>query len=125
MTYLKPKASSSLVHVILKHSTMNLFFEGGPLFMSLLTLCLIASVYFGIKKNMATANQSALLALVLGILGQLIGLYAAFDALSNMGGVDPKMMYGGLRVSMIPSLYGLLIFIGIKAWALIQGLKEK
>jgi hypothetical protein len=102
---------------------MNLFFEGGPLFMSLLTLSLIASVYFGLKKNMELASQGALLALVLGVLGQLIGLYSAFEALSSMGGVDPKMLYGGLRVSMIPTLYGVLIYSGIKIWTISKSLK--
>ena len=50
------------------------------------------------------------LALVTGILGQLLGLYAAFEAISQMGTVSPQMLAGGLRVSSITSIYGLIIF---------------
>jgi len=50
-------------------------------------------------------------ALVTGILGQLIGLYFAFSAVEEVGSVAPGILMGGLKVSMIPTLYGILIFL--------------
>lgn len=46
-----------------------------------------------------------------GILGHAIGIYAALDAIEKVGNVSPAMLAGGLKVSMIVPLYGLLIFI--------------
>ena len=99
----------------------KLFFEGGALFMSVLTLELvIIFVVFAaslrIKEEAMMNNRINLmksigaLALVTGILGQLLGLYAAFEAISQMGTVSPQMLAGGLRVSSITSIYGLIIF---------------
>lgn len=50
-------------------------------------------------------------ALVTGILGQLIGLYMAFSAIEQAGDISPSLMMGGLKVSMITTLYGILIFL--------------
>ncbi len=51
------------------------------------------------------------LALVFGILGQFIGLYSAFATIEKMGAVSPEILAGGLRVSSITTIYGLIIFI--------------
>ena len=50
-------------------------------------------------------------ALVTGIFGQLIGLYSAFAAIEQMGGVSPAMLMGGLKVSMITTFYGIIIYL--------------
>jgi len=52
-----------------------------------------------------------LLALATGILGQVIGLYKMFEGIEMMNGVSPAMIAGGLKVSSITTLYGLLIYI--------------
>lgn len=52
-----------------------------------------------------------LFALVFGILGQLIGLYQAFIAIEQAGAISPALLAGGLKVSMITTLYGILIFL--------------
>ncbi len=49
---------------------------------------------------------------VFGILGQLIGLYDAFNVLSKIGSVHPKILMAGLKVSTISTLYGFAIFLG-------------
>lgn len=106
----------------------QLYYEGGALFMGSLTIILILmlgwSVYHFIqvviKKevNLSKAKEKlkhiktiGTFALVFGILGQLIGLIQAFDAIEQMGGVSPALLMGGLKVSMIPTLYGILIFL--------------
>lgn len=49
--------------------------------------------------------------MVSGILGQLIGLYQAFDFLEAHDNVSQPIISRGLKVSLIPSIYGLLIFL--------------
>ena len=48
-------------------------------------------------------------ALAFGFLGQLIGLLGAFEAI-EAGGVSQSILAGGLKVSSITSIYGLLIY---------------
>ncbi|MEM8484066.1 MAG: MotA/TolQ/ExbB proton channel family protein [Bacteroidota bacterium] len=55
--------------------------------------------------------QLGILAFFLGILSQALGLMSAFQAIEAMGGVSPAMLVGGLRVSMIAPVYGLIIMI--------------
>lgn len=97
----------------------DLFYMGGPLFMGLLTLLLIASVTTSIlvfTKKVPAISPSlikdiGLLAFIVGLLGQLIGLFDAFSAIEQMGSVSPAMLAGGLKVSMITTVYGLFILI--------------
>ena len=52
-----------------------------------------------------------LFALITGFLGQLIGLMSAFETIEKMGSISQNMLAGGLRISSITSLYGVLIFL--------------
>ena len=88
----------------------ELFFMGGPLFMSLLTLCL-ASLLVCAWKFPEWVKEVGILALALGILGQVIGLYSAFEGIEQAGGVSQEMLAGGLKVSSITTAYGLIIYI--------------
>jgi hypothetical protein len=106
----------------------SLFIEGGVLFMSILTI--IALFVFSVaiinaipiftnkvadvgitRHKLGYIKSLGLLALVFGLLGQLIGLYAAFQAIEAMGEIPPAMLASGLKVSSISSLYGMIIFI--------------
>jgi len=104
---------------------MNLFYEGGLLFMSLLTLCGIVGVFFAIKKKYDLSRSIAVFSLVLGVMGQLIGLYSAFSVMEISGKIAPEIMYSGLRVSMITTLYGLFIYLILQAWSFIAVYKQK
>lgn len=89
---------------------IDLFFEGGLLFMSLLTVLFAAVVYAALQQRKAL-KLFGLLALSLGILGQLLGLFQMYDGIVSMGGeISQTMLAGGLRVSSITSIYGLLIY---------------
>lgn len=107
---------------------IDLFFNGGVLFMSILSLVLIAifigAIYLGFSlygrkiktpEKIIMVNNSikslSLFALVFGILGQLIGLFSAFGAV-KIGSVEvsPAMMMQAFEVSMITSIYGAIIF---------------
>ena len=106
----------------------NLFYEGGPLFMGILSVILILMTAWAIyhflpvllkKETNVTKTRLRLkhiktigtFGLVTGILGQLVGLTAAFDAVEQAGNVAPAVLMGGLKVSMIVTIYGVLIYL--------------
>jgi biopolymer transport protein ExbB/TolQ len=104
----------------------ELFYLGGPLFMGILTLIFVAMIivsfinglpvlkgYAEIEKGrnkISYIKSVGLFALIIGILGQLIGLFEAFKAIEQVNDISPAMMAGGLKVSMITTLYGLFIY---------------
>jgi len=89
---------------------IDLFYQGGPLFMSFLTILFLALLISAWKFPDYT-NEIGILALSIGILGQIIGLYSAFKGIEQMGQISQEMMAGGLKVSSITTMYGLIIYI--------------
>ncbi len=106
----------------------NLFYQGGPLFMGILTILLfiviVLSVYFFFLiskkeyksldltiKKLKFIKTTGIFALVTGILGQLIGLYSAFTYIEAAREISPAILTGGLRISMITTIYGMIIFL--------------
>ena len=51
------------------------------------------------------------LGLVSGVLGSFIGLYSAFKFIEKVGDVSPSVLAGGIKVALICTLYGLLVYI--------------
>ena len=107
---------------------MNLFYEGGPLFMGILTAILIIMIAWAIyhflpvltrkdinfsstKSKLKHIKTIGTFALVFGILGQLIGLVQVFDLIERQGDIAPFLWMGGFKVSLIPTIYGIVIFI--------------
>ena len=85
--------------------------------MSILTIELAAVIFFAAKcflnkeQSVSQIRSTGLLAAITGILGQLIGLFSAFEAIQQMGSVSPAMLAGGLKVSMITTMYGIIIYV--------------
>jgi hypothetical protein len=114
------------------------FVMGGAAFMSILTILLVitvaVSVYFaisiangkaldkeGFRYQLKYVKSLGLFTMITGILGQLIGLFSAFVAIEGAGDVSPAMLAGGLKVSMITSLTGIVIYlISIAIWFLLD-----
>lgn len=99
----------------------DLFVMGGPLFMGIITLGLVAVVVTvirsialrnkqGFQSSLSLIKQAGLFSAVMGFLGQMIGLYNAFKAIEEMGNVSQAMLMGGLKVSSITTIYGLIVF---------------
>ena len=89
---------------------INLFFEGGVLFMSIISFFLVmtgVSFYLHSDKLKTYGN----LALSTGILGSLIGLYSAFIIIQEVGNASPSVFAGGLRVALICTIYGVLVYL--------------
>jgi len=96
---------------------IDLFFEGGPVYMGILTIILtvlVAVFLYAISKKSDFSffiKQIGLLGLVVGVLGQLQGLYQMLDAVQSLESVSPAMLAGGLKVSLISTFYGFIIFL--------------
>ncbi len=121
----------------------DLFYMGGPLFMGILTIVFIVMLAWAIyhfhpvllkqkidvSKKLSTLKHIKTIgsfALVTGILGQLVGLYGAFEAVEQAGGVVVPILMGGLKVSMIPTIYGVLIFlISLLLWLITDFILSK
>ena len=119
------------------------FVMGGSLFMSILTILLViivaVSVYFAVAIASGKAKENAnfshqlkyvksigLFTMITGILGQLIGLFSAFVAIEAAADISPAVMAGGLKVSLITTLTGIVIYlISIIIWFLLDMFHQK
>jgi len=97
---------------------LDIYRQGGALFMNMLTLLLILIIVFFVVRLMTSdekwysvINNLGITALGWGILGQLIGLFTAMQHIEAAGGINPAILAGGFKVSMITTMYGLIIFI--------------
>ena len=89
---------------------IDLFLQGGVLFMTIITFFLVrVGVSFYTHSDKLKTYGS--LALSSGILGSFIGLYSAFMTIQEVGNVSPAILAGGLRVALICTLYGLLVYL--------------
>jgi biopolymer transport protein ExbB/TolQ len=114
------------------------FIMGGSLFMSILTILLViilaVSVYYALaiasgkaaektnfKHQLKYIKSLGLFTAITGILGQLIGLFSAFTAIEQMGDISPSILSGGLKISLITTLTGVVIYlISIVIWFLLD-----
>ncbi|MUP45976.1 hypothetical protein E0K83_09500 [Gramella sp. BOM4] len=105
---------------------LETFFQGGPIFMGILSLILVAMLavvgWSGLElmrgkmdktnSRLALVPRIGLFAFIMGLLGQLIGLFSAFRAIELQAvEASPSLILSGFKISMISSVYGLLIFI--------------
>ena len=122
---------------------LDLFYEGGTLFMGLLTILFLLIVVQAVRtrlrftggsldvetarRMMSYVRSLGILAFVVGVLGQLIGLFQAFEAIQDAGGVSPNMLIGGIRVTLITTIYGTLILVvSLVLWLILDsGLKSR
>lgn len=63
------------------------------------------------KKSVSLVNQVALLALVIGLFSQLIGLIEIFDAFESLNNINPAVFAGGLKLTLLPPVFGGFTFI--------------
>ncbi len=62
-------------------------------------------------RKLKYGRSIGLFALVTGILGQLIGFYMAFSTIEQVGDISPAIVFGGIKVSMITTMYGIVIYL--------------
>ena len=121
----------------------NIFHMGGPLFMGILTtLFLLMLVYsvisliailnskdgdiLKVRSRLAHIKAIGLFSAITGIFGQLIGLYEAFSMIEKAMDISPAIIIGGIKISMITPLYGIVIYlISIAIWLVLDLVASK
>ena len=88
----------------------NLFLEGSVIWMTPLTLIFIA-LFMAAWKAPAWVKEIGRIGLAVGIFATLVGCFIAFKDIARAGDIPQWIMYEGLRIALITTLYGLLIYI--------------
>tara|TARA_B100001109_G_scaffold227654_1_gene202426 strand:- start:832 stop:1221 length:390 start_codon:yes stop_codon:yes gene_type:complete len=128
----------TLIKTIFEITLFDRFLEGGVLFMSLILICLLISIFFTLKsilkiktdkeaskKILKHISDSGTLGLALGVMGAFIGLVSAFDVLEATGAAEPSIIAGGLKVALLSPLFGLFTFSVSKLSILILRIIQK
>lgn len=108
------------------------YFAAGGVFMTPITIvgvAMLAGALFTLARAFGTSPDAAklrrmnsvvlqlgILAFFLGILSQAMGLMQAFQVIQQVGDVSPALLAGGLYVSLIAPVWGLIILT--VAWVL-------
>ena len=128
----------TIITTILGITLFDRFLEGGALFMSLILICLLISIFFTVKsilkiktdkevskKILKHISDSGTLGLALGVMGAFLGLISAFDVLEASGAAEPAIIAGGLKVALLSPLFGLFTFSVSKLAILILRIIQK
>ena len=106
---------------------IEIYRQGGALFMNTLTLLFIVMIVFFVLRLMTSDEKwyeviknLGIIALAIGILGQFIGLFTAMQHIESAGGISTGILAGGVKVSMITTMYGLIIFIVSKLFLILK-----
>lgn len=98
--------------------------EGGMLPMTLILISFFLMIFLIFKasgkqrsnilvfnKAISLVNQIALVALVIGLFTQLIGLIQVFDSFESLENVQPALFASGIKVALLAPLFGGLVFL--------------
>ncbi|MCL2501629.1 MAG: hypothetical protein FWE99_00680 [Bacteroidales bacterium] len=95
------------------------FVEGGIFGMTILTIILLA-LLLAAWKAPAWVKEIGIMALVGGVILTLLGFYTAAEDIRLAGDIPQRVLWAGLRVMVIPLLYGLLIYFASLIIRIIQ-----
>ena len=84
--------------------------NGGVGFMSVLTVLLVA-IFFAAWKAPRWVKEIGSFALVFGFLGMILSILQLLDGLQTAGDLPAAVIYGGLKVTLIPAIYGAVIYL--------------
>jgi hypothetical protein len=87
----------------------QLFVEGGLGWMIGISLFLIAMLIAAWKAP-RWVREIGIGALVFAFFGTLLGILQVLDAMQMFGDIGPAVLCGGLKVTLIPTFYGLIVF---------------
>ena len=90
-------------------SLYELYQQGGVLFMSLITLCLVG-VFLAAWKMPSRVKELGIAALVLGLVSWAVGMYQAMGVLQINGDISPSVLLGGAKVALIAPIWGAIVY---------------
>ena len=88
----------------------QLYVEGSARWMTLVTLALVG-VLIAAWKAPNWVKEIGLIGLALGILSSMVGISQACTAILKAGDIAPTVICGGIRVTFIAPLYGILVYL--------------
>ena len=88
----------------------QLFVSGGYGFMSVISLMLVG-LFFAAWKAPNWIKEIGLFALAFGFMGTVIGFMQAAEFLQATADVSPNVIWGGVKVGLIPAVYGIIVFL--------------
>ena len=91
-------------------NVFQLFASGGYGFMTIISLLLIA-VFFAAWKAPAWVKEIGLIALAFGFMFTLIGFMQAAQVIQENGDVSQYIIWGGVKIALIPVVYGIIVYI--------------
>ncbi len=89
---------------------IDFFVEGGLPWMSALTIVFIG-LMLAAWKAPGWVKEIGLIALTIGVFGTLVGVFLASDDLAKAGDIPSGIVWSGVRVALITTLYGIIIYI--------------
>lgn len=64
-----------------------------------------------LEKNISWLSLFIALAPMLGFMGTVIGMIAAFDSIQAAGDISPTVVAGGIKVALLTTVFGLIVAI--------------
>lgn len=93
---------------------VRLFAEGGYVGMTIITV-LLTLMFLAAWKAPRWVRNIGLAAFLVGLFWEFLGLYQFFGgmqkAMLEAPDISPVLIWAGLRVTMIPLLYGLIVYL--------------
>ena len=100
---------------------LRYFMEGGPIFMSVLTVLLVG-LFFAAWKAPRWVKEIGIFALVFGFLGMILGIRQVFTYMQEVSVgkgeisglfdlIPARVFFGGISITMIPVIYGIIIYL--------------
>ncbi|WP_408047695.1 MotA/TolQ/ExbB proton channel family protein [Tenacibaculum crassostreae] len=97
---------------------MNFIIEGGWQFMVPLVALLLLVIFLFVKglkvnteKNSSLIKSIGLFSFVFGVLGFVLGMLGALEAIAMANGVSHQVLAGGFKVGLLAPTFGLFIFL--------------
>ncbi|MBO6062574.1 MAG: MotA/TolQ/ExbB proton channel family protein [Bacteroidales bacterium] len=87
----------------------QLFVEGGLGWMIGISLFLIA-LLLAAWKAPRWVREIGIGALIFALFGTLLGILQVLDVMQMFGDISPAVLCGGLKVTLIPTFYGLIVY---------------
>lgn len=91
-------------------SVFTLFMEGGPGFMTVITLLFIA-VLFCAWKFPKLVKLTGNMALAVSAFSTLLGFCQTADVIQIVGSMSQDVLWGGIKVCTIAPMYGLIVYM--------------
>ena len=100
-------------------SIFQLYQEGGVLYMSLITLCLVG-ILLAAWKQPSFVKELGSIALVVGFVSVMIGIRQACHSLLKAPDVAPVVIFGGIKVALVTPIWGCIVYIISRIVRMIQ-----